>query len=127
MQTLIRAMLDKKVWAVVGATENPAKFGNKIYKKLKAFGYDVYAVNPMYTEVDGDKCYSSLSDVPVKIDCVNVVVGPDKSVHVLDEVKRLGIENIWFQPGTYTPEIVEASEVAGLNTVYMNCVLVELG
>lgn len=127
MQTLIKTMLDKKVWAVVGATENTSKFGNKIYKKLKAFGYEVYAVNPMYKEVDGDTCYSSLSDVPVKIECVNVVVGPDKSVHVLDEAKRLGIENIWFQPGTYTPEIVEASEVAGLNTVYMNCVLVELG
>jgi len=127
MQTLIREMLDKKVWAVVGATDNPAKFGNKIYKKLKARGYEVYAVNPMYTEVDSDLCYASLSDVPVKIDCVNVVVGPDKSFRVLDEVKQLGIMNIWFQPGTYTPEIVEASEVSGLNTVYVNCILVELG
>ncbi len=127
MQTQIKAMLDKKSWAVVGATENPSKFGNKIYKKLKAFGYEVYAVNPMYQSVEGDICYPSLSEVPVKIDCVSVVVGPDKSSDVLAEVKQLGIENIWFQPGTYTPEIVEASEVAGLNTVYMNCVLVELG
>lgn len=127
MQTLIKAMLDKKVWAVVGATDNPAKFGNKIYKKLKAYGYEVYAVNPNYKEVDGDTCFSSLTDVPVKIDCVNVVVGPDKSNRVLNEVKQLGIENIWFQPGTYTPDIIEASEVAGLKTVYMNCVLVELG
>ncbi len=127
METQIKTMLDKKIWAVVGATDNPAKFGNKIYKKLKAFGYEVYAVNPVYKTVDGDTCYPNLADVPVKVDCVNVVVSPDKSVLVLENVKALGIDNIWFQPGTYTPEIIEASEVAGLNTVYMSCVLVELG
>jgi len=126
MDALIKSMLDKKVWAVVGATENPDKFGNKIIKKLKRFGYEVYAVNPMYQEVDGEICYPNLSELPVKVDCVDVVVSPDKSVNVLQEVIELGIENIWFQPGTFTPEIVDKSEQSGINTVYLNCVLVEL-
>lgn len=126
MDALIKSMLGKKVWAVVGATENPDKFGNKIVKKLKRLGYEVYAVNPMYQEVDGEICYSSLSELPVKVDCVDVVVSPDKSVNVLQEVIELGIENIWFQPGTFTPEIVDKSEQSGINTVYLNCVLVEL-
>lgn len=126
MDALIKSMLDKKVWAVVGATENPGKFGNKIYKKLKRFGYEVYAVNPVYETVDGDPCYPSLEDLPKKMDCVNVVVNPEKSIETLRSVIELKIENIWFQPGTFTPEIVEMSETAGLNTVYLNCVLVEL-
>ncbi|HAS73466.1 MAG TPA: CoA-binding protein [Clostridiales bacterium UBA8960] len=126
MDALIKSMLDKKVWAVVGATENSGKFGNKIYKKLKRFGYEVYAVNPMYKTVDGDPCYPSLESLPKKVDCVNVVVNPEKAIEVLRTTIELKIENIWFQPGTFTPEIVETSETAGLNTVYLNCVLVEL-
>lgn len=126
MDALIKSMLDQKKWAVVGATSNQGKFGYKIYQKLKRFGYEVYAVNPMYSEIEGDKCYSSLSELPVKVDCVDVVVNPVKAAEALKEVIELGIENIWFQPGTFTPEIVEASEVAGINTVYLNCVLVEL-
>lgn len=119
-------MLEKKVWAVVGATENETKFGNKIYRKLKRFGYEVYPVNPMYKTIEGDVCYENLSALPKKVDCIDVVVAPERSKDVLAEAIELGIENIWFQPGTFTPEIVEAAEVAGLNTVYLNCVLVEL-
>ncbi len=126
MKDLIKNMLDKKVWAVVGATKNTEKFGNKIYKKLKKFGYEVYPVNPMYDTVDGEVCYKDLASVPAKVDCVDVVVAPERAKRVLEEVIDLGIENIWFQPGTFTPEIVDASEVAGVNTVYYNCVLVEL-
>ena len=113
MEALIREMLDKKVWAVVGATQNPQKYGNKIYKKLKKFGYEVYPVNPVYQEIEGDKCYPSLEALPKKVDCVNVVVPPEKSEKTLQHVIDLGIENIWFQPGTFTLEIIDASEAAG--------------
>jgi hypothetical protein len=126
MDALINSMLDKKVWAVVGATDNPAKFGNKIYKKLKQFGYEVFPVNPAYKTVDGDTCYPTLFELPKKVDCVNVVVNPELANGALRAVMELGIENIWFQPGTFTPEIVETSETAGINTVFLNCVLVEL-
>lgn len=50
-------MLEKKIWAVVGANQDPEKYGNMIYRKLKTRGYDVYAVNPMYETVEGDKCF----------------------------------------------------------------------
>lgn len=126
MEKLIKMMLEQKVWAVVGATPNPEKFGNKIYKKLKKFGYEVYPVNPVYDEIEGEVCYKDLASIPVKVDCVDVVVSPDRAKNVIEEVINLGIENIWFQPGTFTPELIDQSEVAGLNTVYYNCVLVEL-
>ena len=123
---LTKMMLEHTIWAVVGATDNPEKFGNKIYKKLKRFGYEVYAVNPMYQYVDGDRCYASLSEIPKAVDCVDIVVYPDRSKLVLEEVQSLGIKNVWFQPGTFTPDIIDAAETAGLNVVYHHCVLVEL-
>ena len=126
MEQKIKNMLSKKIWAVVGATENQSKFGYKIFEKLRRFGYDVYPVNPVYSEINGQICYSSLSELPIKPDCISVVVAPDKAVHVVQLAKDLNIENIWFQPGTYTPDIIDQAETAGLNTVYMNCVLVEL-
>ncbi|MBN1624851.1 MAG: CoA-binding protein, partial [Clostridia bacterium] len=57
-------MLEKKTWAVVGANTDPEKYGNMIYRKLKSRGYRVYAVNPVYKEIDGDECYSNLSSLP---------------------------------------------------------------
>jgi predicted CoA-binding protein len=126
METIIQEMLGKKKWAVVGANQNPSKYGNKIFNKLRRFGYEVYPVNPKYDEIEGVNCYDQISDLPVEVDCVSVVVPPALSNALVDEVKSLGIERIWFQPGTFTPEIVEKSEVMGLKTVYFDCVLVEL-
>jgi len=126
MDELIQSMLENKKWAVVGATNTTTKYGYKIYKKLKKFGYNVFPVNPNYAWVDGDKCYPTLKDLPERVDCVNVVVSSGIASRVLNEVIDLDIENIWFQPGTFTLELVEKSEGAGINTVYLNCVLIEL-
>lgn len=126
MQKVIDEMLDKKVWAVVGATQNASKFGNKIVKKLKEFGYDVYPVNPIYDEVEGLKCYKSLSDLPIKPDCVSVVVGPDKATAAVEEANKLAIDHMWFQPGAFSEKTIETAENHKIKIVYYNCVLVEL-
>lgn len=126
MEMIIKEMLEQKRWAVVGATPTEHKFGYKIFKKLQTFGYDVVPVNPMYSEIDGVKCYPSLKAIEGTIDCVNVVVAPERAGLALEEANDLGIKRIWFQPGAFTPEIIDRSETLGLKTVYYNCVLVEL-
>jgi|LGVE01.1.fsa_nt_gb predicted CoA-binding protein len=123
---LINEMLDKKKWAIVGATKRETKFGYEILMVLKNHGYEVYPVNPFYDEIKGIKCYPSLKDIPVKVDCVDIVVPVKKSINIIDEVKELGIENIWFQPGTYNDEVLEKSHAMGLNTVFEDCVIVEI-
>lgn len=126
MKELINNMLEKKKWAVVGVTQNQMKFGYKIYKKLQKFGYEVYPVNPGYDEIDGDICYNTLDDLPVKVDCVSVVVGIDKSIKAIDEIVGNKIENVWFQPNTYNIEVIEKATEMNLNVVYNNCVLFKL-
>ncbi|HOM02878.1 MAG TPA: CoA-binding protein [Acetivibrio sp.] len=118
-------MLEKKVWAVVGASDNPEKFGNKIYKKLKSKGYKVYPVNPNYEIIDGDKCYSDLSSLPEVPEVIDMVVAPKHGMKVIEEASKLGVQNVWLQPGTHSKEIMELIESKGLNAVQA-CVLVAL-
>jgi len=116
-------MLSKKIWAVVGANRNPDKYGNMIYRKLKRKGYEVYPVNPLYDEVDGDKCYKNLMDLPDKPDVVNFVVTPKRSIGYVREAAKLGIEYLWFQPGTYDEKTLEEANELNLSAVQA-CALV---
>ncbi len=119
-------MLKKKVWAVVGANDNPEKYGNRIYKKLKANGYKVYPVNPNYEIIEGDKCYNDLLSLPEKPEVIDMVVSPKRGIPVIEEAARLGIKNIWLQPGTYNDELMSLIGEKGLTAVQA-CVLVALG
>lgn len=118
-------LLKMKTWAVVGATENQEKYGYKIYQKLKSRGYKVYPVNPNYSEVEGDKCYSNLSELPEVPDVIDMVVAPRHGIKVVEEAARLGIKNIWLQPGTVNDALLKLAEEKGINTVQA-CVLVAL-
>lgn len=116
-------MLGKKVWAVVGANQNPEKYGNMIYKKLKAKGYEVYAVNHLYDTVEGDPCYKDLSSLPKLPDVIDIVVSPKRAKPIIEEAAKLGVKYIWFQPGTYDDEVINLAKNLGLETVQA-CVLV---
>ena len=118
-------MLEKSIWAVSGANDNPDKFGNRIYKKLKSRGYKVYPVNPNYSEIDGDTCYKSLSALPEKPEVIDMVVSPRHGIAVIDEAAQLGIKNIWLQPGTYDDELLALISEKELTAVQA-CVLVAL-
>jgi len=118
-------MLAKKVWAVVGANDNPEKYGNMIYKKLKSKGYEVYPVNPNYNEIDGDVCYKNLSSLPKVPEVIDMVVSPRHGKGIIEEAHRLDIKNIWLEPGTYDDELISILEEKGMNYVKA-CVLVAL-
>lgn len=116
-------MLEKKVWAVIGANQNEEKYGNMIYKKLKLRGYEAYAVNPLYDMVDGDKCYKDLTSLPKVPEVIDMVVTPKRAKPVIEEAARLGIKYIWFQPGTYDDEVLELAKQLGMEYA-LACVLV---
>ncbi|SKC70512.1 CoA-binding protein [Maledivibacter halophilus] len=127
IEKIKKEMLDKKVWAVVGANPKESKFGYKIFKKLKEKGYEVYGVNPVYEEIEGEKLYKSIKDLPVKPDCVNMVVSPKRTNPIIEEIADSGIEYVWFQPGSFDGETIDLAEEKNLKFVYYDCVLVALG
>jgi predicted CoA-binding protein len=116
-------MLEKKVWAVVGANQDREKYGNMIYRKLKSRGYEVYAVNPTYETIEGDTCYKNLSSLPKMPEVIDMVVSPKRGKPVLEEAAQLGIRYIWLQPGTYDAELLKRIDELGLEAVQA-CVLV---
>lgn len=119
-------MLKKKVWAVVGVTTKKDRYGYKIFKKLMEHDYETYGVNPKYEEIDGEKIYPNLKSIPKKVEVVDVVVPPKATLDLLDEIKELGIEYVWFQPGTFDEEVVEKAERLGFKSLFYDCVYAEL-
>jgi len=97
----------KFVYAIVGASNNENKFGYKIFKSLLEANFSVYAINPKEKEVLGQKCYKSIAEIPEDVDVVNFVVPPNVSLKILeDEILELGIEKVWFQPGSYNENCI---------------------
>jgi predicted CoA-binding protein len=119
-------MLEKKIWAVVGVTAKKDKWGYKIFNILKENNYDTYGVSPNYDDIEGNKIYSSLGQIPVKVDVVDLVVSPKISLNVLDEAKELGIEYIFFQPGTYNDEVIAKAQELGLKYLTGDCIYATL-
>ena len=123
----MQELLKFKNWAVVGATEDTSKFGYKVFKKLKNFGYHVYPVNPKFNEIEGQKCYSSISDITEQIDVISLVVNPKIGLEVIEKAKEMGIINLWCQPGAESKEQIDKAEAYGIKVIHNECVLVELG
>ena len=79
------------VVAVVGATDNPRKYGNRIYLDLKGKGFRVFPVNPSRDTVDGDPAYAKLSDLPEIPDIIDFVVPAPRTLRILEQAKELGL------------------------------------
>ena len=122
----IKVFLNKKnVFAVVGASRDPQKYGYQVYKDLKNAEYEVYPVNPNAQEILGDKCYSSLEKLPVKPDVVDVVVPPKVTEDTVETCKRLGITKVWMQPGSESEKAIKFCEENSIDVVYGVCVMIE--
>lgn len=110
--------------AVVGANDNPGKYGYVIYRDLKAKGYRVFAVNPNATTVDGDPAYPTLADLPEAPTIVNFVVPPNVSLEVLEQAKSLGYNLVWMQPGSSSPEVRDYIDGNGFDSLIDACIMV---
>ncbi len=123
MQDLVSEFMGQKSFAVIGATDNPKKYGNKIVKNLIERGYEVYPVNPRLDEIEGLKSYARLSDIPVKVDVVDFVVPPPVTEKILEECKALGLNRIWLQPGSESKKAIEYCHANNMQVVHDVCVM----
>lgn len=111
--------------AVVGANNNPSKYGNRIYRDLKAKGFKVFAVNPYRDEVDGDPCWRSLADLPETPTIVDFVIPPKRTLETLAQCLELGLMNVFIQPGAEDPEVIAYLEDQDFNHIVNACIMVE--
>jgi predicted CoA-binding protein len=115
-----------KVVAVIGASSNRSKFGNKALRAFKAEGYTVVPVNPNEPEVEGIKTYASVLDVPGPIDMATVYVPPDIGITLLPQFEQKGIPEIWMNPGAESDELLVEAKRRKLNVIAA-CSIVGIG
>jgi uncharacterized protein len=123
MQDLIKEIMAQKKFAVVGATDNPDKYGNQIVKNLIKRGYEVYPVNPKLKELEGLPCYPRLAAIPTKVDVVDFVVPPGVTEAILKDCQRLGLCRIWLQPGSESETAIGYCHDNTLKVVHGVCVM----
>lgn len=123
---LINSLLNtENVFAVVGASRDPEKYGHQIYRDLLNAGYRVYCVNPNADEVLGNKCFPNLKVLPIKPDVVDIVVPPKITEQIVKICKKLRITKVWMQPGSESEAAIEFCEENSIDVVHGVCVMVE--
>src|SRR5262245_57311438 len=110
--------------AVVGASNNPAKFGNIIVKNLLRHGYTVLPVNLHEASIAGLPAFRSLMDVPKPIDIVDVVTPPVATHQVLKDAAAAGAGLVWLQDGSFDASVIAEAEAAPFRTVQHACIMV---
>src|SRR5215510_15274323 len=96
-----------KTVAVIGASSNRGKFGNKAVRAFEKQGFTVIPINPHETEVEGHKAYASVLDVTGPIDMATVYVPGSVGVKIVEELAQKGVPEVWLNPGADEPQVVD--------------------
>jgi len=112
--------------AVIGASSDRRKFGNKALRAFAQRGYTVYPINPHEKEIEGHPVYASVLDVPGPIDMATVYVQPEVGVRVMEDLAAKQVGEIWLNPGADGPAVVERAGDLGLKTIQA-CSIIGIG
>jgi|ERR1017187_10487701 predicted CoA-binding protein len=115
-----------KTIAIIGASADRAKFGNKAVRAFLRQGYTVYPVNPKEAEIEGLPAFKSIGEVPVRPNLVSVYLPPPVLLKVLPAIAARGCDELWLNPGTESDEVLTLAEKLGLNVVQA-CSIVGVG
>lgn len=115
-----------KTVAVVGASGDRAKFGNKALRAFQAQGYRVIPINPNERAVEGLETFASVLDVQEPIDMATVYVRPEVTLRLLDEFAKKGIREIWVNPGAEDDAVMGEASRHGLHVIFA-CSIIAIG
>jgi len=124
---IIDDFLAQHVIAVAGVSRWGQKFGNKVFRNLKARGYQVYAINPHAVQVEGVDCYPGIGSLPAPVDGVVSVVPPEETEKLIRDAHAAGVRRIWMQPGAESPAAVALARSLGMTVVDGECIMLYPG
>ncbi|MEZ6129306.1 MAG: CoA-binding protein [Planctomycetaceae bacterium] len=128
LETQIADFLSCRRFAVVGASTDRRKYGNKVFRCYLQNGRQAVPVNPNATVVEGVPTVASLSQMNPPPDAVSIITPPNVTERVVAEAIGEGIKHIWMQPGAENANAIAACRVAGVNLIHSGpCLLVVLG
>lgn len=118
-------------YAIVGASNNPEKYGHRILKDLNGAGYKVIPVNLNESEILGIKAFPNLKELFSENEInknefvVDFVIPPQAVIEVLNEVKELGLKKVWLQPGCESDEAINFCKDNGIECIHGACIMIE--
>jgi uncharacterized protein len=115
-----------KVVAVIGASSNRSKFGNRAVRAFRQQGYTVVPINPNESEVEGLKTYPSVLDVPGPIDMASFYVPPDIGEQVIADIAQKGIGEVWLNPGAESDALIARARALRIQPI-VACSIVAIG
>lgn len=115
-----------KVVAVIGASNDRQKFGNRALRAYQQQGYTVVPINPHESEVEGVRAYASILDVPGPVDIATFYVPPDIGEQVIGEVAQKGVGEVWLNPGADSDELIARAKGLSLSPI-VACSIVAIG
>jgi uncharacterized protein len=115
-----------KTVAIIGASNDRRKYGNKAVRAYLQRGYSVYPVNPRESQIEDLPVFKSIQDVPVRPERTSVYVPARALLALLPDIAAKGCDELWLNPGTESPEVLAEAERLGLNVVQA-CSILDLG
>lgn len=123
MEALIADFISRRLWAVVGASNDETKYGNRIFRSLANSGYQVYPVNPKGGEINGAPVYASLADLPQRPEVVDLVVPPAVTEQIVKQIQQLGLSRVWMQPGAESEAAIAYCREHNIQVVHDACAM----
>ena len=117
LDEIIKSFMAGGPYAVVGASSDRDKYGNKVLRAYQQRGMEVYPINPRAPEIEGLKAYATLSDVPVKLRAISVITPPAITEHVVEAAAAAGVRMVWMQPGAESNEAIRKAEALGIEVI----------
>ncbi len=128
LEEQIERFLGGSPHAVVGASQDRSKYGNKVLRAYLQKNRAVFAVNPTADEVEGEEAYPNLALLPTPVHGISVITPPDVTETIVEQAGELGIANIWMQPGAESETAIQRAQELGMNVIAGGpCALVILG
>lgn len=115
-----------KTVAIIGASADRTKFGNKAVRAFRQQGWTVYPVNLNTAEIEGLPAFKTIKDVPVRPDMISVYLPPSLLLKVLPDIAAVGCGKLWLNPGTESAGVLAEAERLGLNVIQA-CSIVSIG
>jgi len=112
--------------AVIGASNDRSKYGNKAVRAYLLNGFRVYPVNPKEKTIEGLDVYKSILDIQEEVDRASLYVPPKVGLKVIEEIAEKGVKELYFNPGTESDELVAKARKLGLNPI-LACSILAVG
>jgi predicted CoA-binding protein len=115
-----------KVVAVIGASSDRRKFGNRAVRAFVRQGYTVVPINPHEDQIEGLKVYKTILDVPGPVDMASFYLPPDIGEQVIDDVAKKGVGEVWLNPGSESERLIRRARALHIEPV-VACSIVSIG